>query len=317
MTPTPEGLERTMPFRSPTEDRNPRTLDIDRLTPSEVVARILDEDARVLPAVGAAAAAIAKLVDFAAAAIRAGGRVHYFGAGTSGRLGVLDAVELLPTYGVGTEWFTASIAGGQGAMFRSAEGAEDDPSLGATDADAVGARDVLIGLAASGRTPYVKGALELARSRGATTALMTANPHASLIPLVDVPIVLDTGAEAITGSTRMKAATAQKIALNTFSTATMVVLGKTYSNLMVDVSPSNDKLRTRVARLLMQVGDVDMAAAERVLDAVGGDVKTALLILLSPDDSAADPARIAAARTALETHDGSVRDALRALITAS
>lgn len=316
MTPTSDGIDRVAPFRSPTEDRNPRTSDIDRLSPAQIVSRILDEDTRVLPAVDAAAPEIAKLVEIAATSIRSGGRVHYIGAGTSGRLGVLDAVELLPTYGVGTEWFTASIAGGQPAMFRSAEGAEDDPALGAADLNDVGTHDLVIGLAASGRTPYVQGAIDLARSRGATTALVTANPHASLIPLVDVAVVLDTGAEAITGSTRMKAATAQKIALNAFSTATMVALGKTYSNLMVDVSPSNEKLRIRVARLLTQAADIDMATAEHVLDAAGGDVKTAILILLAPHGDTVDTTRIADARAALEAHGGSVRDALREFVTA-
>ncbi len=311
MTSTPGERTSMTAFRSPTEERNPRTADIDRLGAAEMVSRILDEEARVTSAVRDAADAIARLVEIAADSIRAGGRVRYVGAGTSGRLGVLDAVELLPTYGVGTEWFTASIAGGDGAMFRSAEGAEDDPSLGARDLDDIGEHDLLVALAASGRTPYVRGAIDLAQERGATTALITANPHAEMLALVDVRVVLDTGPEAITGSTRMKAATAQKITLNAFSTATMVTLGKTYSNLMVDVRPSNEKLRTRVARLLTQAADVDMVAAEKMLNAVDDDVKTALVLLLTPEHGPTDAARIASARVSLDAHGGSVRGALR------
>lgn len=306
MTPTPANHNGSMPFRSPTEEQNPRTADIDLLSPVDMVTRIVDEDARVIDAVRGASGAIGHLVEVAVAGIRAGGRVRYIGAGTSGRLGVLDAVELLPTYGVGSEWVAATLAGGEGAMFRSAEEAEDDPDRGTADVDDLGKNDVLVALAASGRTPYVRGALDVARTRGAATALITANPSAELLSLVDVPIVLDTGAEVVTGSTRMKAATAQKIALNAFSTATMIALGKTYSNFMVDVSPSNAKLRTRLVRLLTQATDVDLATAERALDAADGEVKTALVVLLSP--GAVDAA---AARASLDAHGGSVRAAVR------
>ncbi|MFB7797685.1 N-acetylmuramic acid 6-phosphate etherase [Isoptericola sp. NPDC056134] len=287
---------------SPTEERNPRTTDIDLLPPADVVRLILDEDAGVASVVRAERFRVTQAVELAVEAIRAGGRVHYAGAGTSGRLGVLDAVELLPTYGVGPEWFDAHLAGGPDAMTVPVEGAEDDADAGRRDLDHVGPHDLVVGLAASGRTPYVGGALDLARERGARTALVSANPAAPLADRADVAILLDTGPEAVTGSTRMKAATAQKIVLNTFSTATMIQLGKTYSNLMVDVRASNAKLRARLVRLLSQATGLAPEACAPVLADAGGEVQVALVMLLAGVDAAA-------ARGALAGEDG-VRGAL-------
>ncbi|MFE5310446.1 N-acetylmuramic acid 6-phosphate etherase [Isoptericola sp. NPDC056573] len=290
---------------SPTEERNPRTTDIDLLPPADVVRLIMDEDAGVASVVRAERFRVTQAVELAVEAIRAGGRVHYAGAGTSGRLGVLDAVELLPTYGVGPEWFDAHLAGGPDAMTVSVEGAEDDAEAGRRDLDHVGPHDLVVGLAASGRTPYVGGALDLARERGARTALVSANPAAPLADRADVAILLDTGPEAVTGSTRMKAATAQKIVLNTFSTATMIRLGKTYSNLMVDVRASNAKLRARLVRLLSQATGLAPEVCAPVLADAGGEVQVALVMLLAGVD--AEPAR-----AALDGGDG-VRGALARL----
>ncbi|MEU2201307.1 N-acetylmuramic acid 6-phosphate etherase [Isoptericola sp. NPDC019482] len=290
---------------SPTEERNPRTTDIDLLPPADVVRLIMDEDAGVASVVRAERFRVTQAVELAVEAIRAGGRVHYVGAGTSGRLGVLDAVELLPTYGVGPEWFDAHLAGGPDAMTVSVEGAEDDAEAGRRDLDHVGPHDLVVGLAASGRTPYVGGALDLARERGARTALVSANPAAPLADLADVAILLDTGPEAVTGSTRMKAATAQKIVLNTFSTATMIRLGKTYSNLMVDVRASNAKLRARLVRLLSQATGLEPEVCAPVLADAGGDVQVALVMLLAGVE-------VEHARTAL-AGGGGVRGALARL----
>ncbi|MFE6971000.1 N-acetylmuramic acid 6-phosphate etherase [Isoptericola sp. NPDC057653] len=283
----PEDLLAVARMVSPTEERNPRTTDIDLLPAADVVRLILEEDAGVASVVRAERFRVTQAVELAVEAIRAGGRVHYAGAGTSGRLGVLDAVELSPTYGVGTEWFDAHLAGGPDAMTLAVEGAEDDAEAGRRDLDDVGPHDLVVGLAASGRTPYVGGALELARERGARTALVSANPSAPLAALVDVAILVDTGPEAVTGSTRMKAATAQKIVLNTFSTATMIRLGKTYSNLMVDVRATNAKLRARLVRLLSQATGLTPEVCAPVLADADGEVQVALVMLLAGVDATA------------------------------
>ncbi|MCA5894804.1 N-acetylmuramic acid 6-phosphate etherase [Isoptericola sp. NEAU-Y5] len=307
-SPRPAGepdLLSVVRLASPTEERNPRTTDIDLLSTADLVRVILDEDAGVASVVRAERFRVTQMVDLAVTAIRAGGRVHYAGAGTSGRLGVLDAVELAPTYGVGAEWFDAHLAGGPDAMTVSVEGAEDDAEVGRRDLDHVGPHDLVVGLAASGRTPYVAGALDLARERGARTALVSANPGAPLAVGVDVAILLDTGPEAVTGSTRMKAASAQKIVLNTFSTATMVRLGKTYSNLMVDVRATNAKLRARLVRLLAQATGLDPEDCAAVLAEAGGEVQVALVMLLAGVEGAT-------ARRALDG-SGGVRGALSRL----
>jgi len=272
-------------LHSPTEERNPRTTELDTLDSTGLVHAVLAEDATVVAAVSAAADALARLVDAGVAALAAGGRVHYVGAGTSGRLGAIDAAELLPTYGVGSEGFVAHLAGGDGAMLRAVEGAEDDESAGAAVVAGVGPGDLVVGIAASGRTPYVGGALAAARAAGAATGLVSTNPYATLASAVDVAVLLDTGPEVVTGSTRMKAGTATKIALNAFSTAVMVRMGKTFGNLMVDVAPTNDKLRARCVRMLVQATGADPEAAASAL-ADAGDVRTAL-VMLAGDANAA------------------------------
>ncbi|UFU04062.1 N-acetylmuramic acid 6-phosphate etherase [Ruania suaedae] len=277
---TNDPLQTPLRVHSATEDRNPHTDDIDTLGSADLVHLITSEDAAVVPAVAAVGEQIAALVDLAVEALTAGGRIIYVGAGTSGRLGVLDAVELLPTYRVGSDQVSAFLAGGAEAMTAPVEGAEDDPRAGAADVADVEARDLVVGLAASGRTPYVAGALEYARSRGAGTGLIACTPRATLTPLADVAILVDTGPEVITGSTRMKAGTAQKLVLNTFSTATMVRLGKTFSNLMIDVLPTNEKLHARIVRMLVQATGEDEHRCREVLREAG-EVRTALVSLLA------------------------------------
>ncbi|HET6213843.1 MAG TPA: N-acetylmuramic acid 6-phosphate etherase, partial [Micromonosporaceae bacterium] len=236
---------------SPTERRNPRSRDLDLMSSRDVLRVINEEDREVPIAVGKVLDAIAAAVELAVPALHAGRSVHYFGAGTSGRLAVLDAVELAPTYNAPEEWFCAHLAGGREAMWRAVEDAEDDEPAGAREAAAcVHAGDVAVGIAASGRTPYVLGALRTAARLGAPTVLISGDPHAHASAEVDVFIGVDTGPEVVTGSTRMKAATAQKLVLNAFSSTLMIRLGKVYSNLMVDVQATNEKLRHRAVRLV-------------------------------------------------------------------
>lgn len=305
--PVPEVAPVRDVVKSPTEDRNPATADIDRLPVPRLLERINDEDAQVAGAVRRALPSVAELVEAALASLEHGGRVHYFGAGTSGRMAVLDAAELPPTYGVPPELFVAHLAGGDAAVRRALEGSEDDEAEGAREAaESVGADDLVIGIAASGTTRYVRGALRAAREAGARTGLVTSNPSAPLAALADTVVATETGAEAITGSTRMKAATAQKLVLNSFSTAVMVRTGHTWSNLMVDFVPTNAKLRGRVLRLLAQATGLEAAACEEALVAAGNDTKAALVTLLS-GRSAAD------ARQALERGGGVVARALTEL----
>ncbi|MGP9694419.1 N-acetylmuramic acid 6-phosphate etherase [Brachybacterium sp. AOP25-B2-12] len=272
---------------STTEERNPRSRDLDTLDAPGLVDLILADDARVAAAVQAQAPRIAELVEVCVAAISAGRTVHYVGAGTSGRLGVLDAVELAPTYGATPDMVTAHLAGGEPAMLVAVEGAEDDEEAGAQlVAEDCEDGDVVIGLAASGRTPFVGGALRAARERGLPTALIAANPRASLAPWADVPILLEVGPEVVTGSTRMKAGTAQKLTLNALSTAVMVRLGTTYSNLMIDVRPTNAKLVARTVRLLVQASGADADTAAAMLEDADGSVRVALVALLAGSDAA-------------------------------
>jgi N-acetylmuramic acid 6-phosphate etherase len=291
---------------SPTESVNVRTVDIDIVPTLELVRMINNEDRLVADAVAAVLPTLARLVDDAAARVAAGGRVHYFGAGTSGRLGVLDAAELLPTFGWSDDVVAAHQAGGPAAFLNAVEDAEDDDG-GADTAD-ITRDDVVIGLAASGRTPYVGAALTAARETGAATALVTANPDASLAPLAEYLLVVATGPEALTGSTRLKAGTAQKLVLNTFSTALAVRLGRTYQNLMVDMRATNAKLRGRVIELLIQATALDEDECATALDRCDGELKVALVHLLS--EQAATPRR---ARDALAASDGRVRGAIAAL----
>ncbi len=281
---------------SPTEERNPRSTELDTLDARGMVEVILAEDAAVAAAVQAQAGQIAALVDVCVRAIAAGGTVHYVGAGTSGRLGVLDAVELAPTFDADASMITAHLAGGPGAFLSAVEGAEDDEEAGAALVRTVcGAGDVVVGLAASGRTPFVGGALRAAREAHLPTALISANPRAALAAAADLPILLDVGPEVVTGSTRMKAGTAQKLTLNALSTATMVRLGTTFGNLMIQVRPTNAKLVARTVRMLVQATGEAPERASAVLEAAGGSVRLALVALLAGTD-------VDAARAALEQH---------------
>lgn len=291
---------------APTEQRHPDTATIDTDSTLDILRRINADDAKVAPAVAQALPELAALVDRAVEAVRGGGVVHYFGAGTSGRLAVLDAAELLPTFNAPEGLVVAHHAGGSEALLRAVENVEDDRDLGATDAAEVRAGDVAIGLTASGRTPYVAGALSRAREAGAVTALVTANPNAELASLADHLIAPDTGPEVLTGSTRLKAGTAQKLVLNAFSTTLMIRLGRTWSNLMVDVVATNAKLRGRMLRILQEASGADEASARAALQAADGELKPALLSMLAQTDAAT-------ARAALATHHGSVAAALTAL----
>ncbi|APU12357.1 MULTISPECIES: N-acetylmuramic acid 6-phosphate etherase [Actinoalloteichus] len=294
---------------SPTESRNPNTLDIDRVSSLEVLRLINDEDRLVPAAVAEVLPQLADAVDLAVQALRAGGRVHYVGAGTSGRLAVLDAAELIPTYNMPSGWFVAHQAGGPSAFVHAVEGAEDDVNEGAAQIRRqVGENDFVLGLTASGRTPFVLGALSAARSLGASTGLVSANPaNAAAVGIAaDVVIAVNTGPEAIAGSTRMKAGTAQKLILTAFSTAVMVRLGRTYSNLMISMVASNAKLRGRTLTILQEASGADELTCETALVQAAGEVKTALVTLLTGVD-------VAEARTALLQTDGHVREALTTL----
>lgn len=262
-----------------TEQRNPRSEAIDRRSTLEIVRIINDEDRGVAEAVGREAAAIARAADLAAAAFRSGGRLIYVGAGTSGRLGVLDATEMPPTYGTHPEMVQGVIAGGFQALVQAQEGAEDHPADGATAMDdhAVGPCDFVVGIATSGTTPYVHGALERARERGARTGfLLCTPPPRALRDVHDVVIAPLTGPEVVTGSTRMKAGTATKMVLNAITTAAMIRFGKVDGNLMVDLQVTCEKLQDRGERILMATLGLGRAVARSLLERAGGHVKTAL-----------------------------------------
>lgn len=264
-----------------TEQRNPDTMAIDTLPSAGIVEAIVAADLHTAAAVAAVQSEIARAVDLAVEAISAGGRMHYVGAGTSGRLGVLDAVELYPTYRVGSEVVVAHLAGGADAMMQAVEGAEDDAEAGAALAADAGEHDLFVGIAASGRTPFVRGALEAARARGLATVLISNNPAAPIAEHADVAILPDTGPEVVTGSTRMKAATAQKMVINTLSTATMIRLGKTYENLMINVVATNAKLEKRMVQLVVQASGVDEAVAQSLLAEAQGDLRVAVIAALA------------------------------------
>lgn len=293
---------------SPTEARNPKTARIDQLSTIDMLRLINAEDQTVADAVAEVLPDLAKAVDLAAAALANGRRLHYFGAGTSGRLAVLDAAELRPTFGLEPGRVVAHVAGGPGALVNPVEGAEDDEPTGYATASDVRAGDVVVGVSASGRTPFVGGALRAARAAGAHTVLVSANPHAPLGPSADIHVAVDTGPEVITGSTRMKAGTAQKLILNALSTSVMVRLGRTYSNLMTDMMATNEKLRIRQVRILEEATGQDPATCRAVLAAAGGESKVALLSLLT--GSGVDEAR-----AALHDSGGLLHEALRRLRT--
>jgi N-acetylmuramic acid 6-phosphate etherase len=291
---------------SPTEGRNPRTTGIDLLPTPEILELLHDEDELVPAAVRPVLGTLAEVVDEAASRVRGGGRVHYFGAGSSGRIAMLDAAELAPTFGLAPGIVVAHLAGGATAMVSAIEGAEDDEERGVQEAAEVTEADIVLGLSASGRTPYVAGALAAAASRGAFTVAVTCNPRAPIGSLATVAIAVDTGPEAIAGSTRLKATSALKLILNTFSTALMIRLGKTYSNLMIDVTATNSKLRARKIRILQDAVGADATVAEAALAAADGDVRLALVALLAGVD-------VALARQALGDTDGNIRHALTTL----
>ena len=296
-----------MDDRVATERRNPRTADIDELPTLEVVARISAEDQLVAQAVRERLPEIAALVDAVAAALRAGGRLVYAGAGTSGRLGVLDAAECPPTFSTDPSQVVALIAGGERALRSAVEGAEDDGALGAEDArDAgVSARDVLVGIAASGRTPYTIGAMLYARDAGAAVGCIVNTPGSEMERLAHHPIVVPVGPEVIAGSTRMKSGTAQKLVLNMITTAAMVRLGKVYGNLMVDLRPTNGKLVLRAVGIVRDAAGVSPDEARAALQEYGS-ATAAIFALLSGLSGAAVHETLAA-------HGGRLKDALRSL----
>ena len=264
-----------------TERRNPRSSTIDTASALEIVDLIGAEDAGVPAAVAKARLEIARAIELIEVAFRAGGRLIYVGAGTSGRLGVLDATECPPTFGSPPEMVVGVIAGGPPALVRSVEGAEDDVNAAkeAMDSLQVGADDVVVGIAASGTTPFVQAALTRAQSRGARTALVSCSePPRELAGTCDVCITVLVGPEIVTGSTRMKAGTATKLVLNTLTTGAMIRLGKIYGNLMVDLRAWNDKLIDRSQRIVMETTGLDRGAARRVIDAAEGSVKTAIVM---------------------------------------
>jgi N-acetylmuramic acid 6-phosphate etherase len=265
-----------------TEQRNPRTADIDRLSTQEILQLINEEDATVAAAVRNALPAVAQAVDAITERLRDGGRLIYVGAGTSGRLGVLDAAECVPTFGVQPGLVRALIAGGDVAITGSVEGAEDDSQAGRDDLLAIDIsnQDVVVGIAASGRTPYVLGALEAANEAGALTIAISCNLPAPLLEIAQIGIAAPVGPEVIGGSTRMKAGTAQKLILNMLSTATMIQLGKVYSNLMVDVKVTNQKLAERARRIVSEIAGVSDERALQLLTQTGNEVKTAIVVAI-------------------------------------
>ena len=289
------------------EARNPATMQIDLMSTPQILAAMNDEDAQVAGAVQQVLPAIGAAVDKIVDAFKAGGRLVYMGAGTSGRLGVLDASECPPTFGVPDTMVVGLIAGGDRALRYPIEGAEDDRNEGRSDLERIGvtAKDVVVGIAVSGRTPYVIGGLDYANQVGATTVALSCNPVSAIANIAQIAISPVVGPEALTGSTRLKSGTAQKLVLNMLTTARMIRIGKSYENLMVDLSVSNAKLAARATRILIEVADCTVEQAEHYLEAAGNSVKLALLMALTGMDAAA-------ADTALRDADGFLRRAAAA-----
>ena len=291
--------------RIATEQRNPNTMNIDTLPTLEMVRLMNREDHRVAEAVSLVTDEIARAVDLIADRLSKGGRLIYCGAGTSGRLGILDAVECPPTYSTEPEMVQGLIAGGYPAIFKAVEGAEDSRELGIRDMKEIsfGAGDVLVGIAASGRTPYVLGCMEYARELGAATVSVTCCPGSELDRFADIGIAPAPGPEVVTGSTRMKSGTAQKMVLNMLSTGAMIKLGKVYGNLMVDVKPSNEKLIRRCVTIVCAATDCDEASAVAALEACEYRPKTAIIMVLCGVDAET-------ARGMLEKAGGRIAQAL-------
>ena len=263
------------------EARNPKTWEMDGLSVRELLAVMNEEDAGVPAAIGRELASIEQAIDLTVEAVRGGGRVFYVGSGTSGRIGVMDAVECAPTFGCSEE-FQAVLAGGSGAFIKAAEGTEDDVEGARADMEALGltSRDVVIGIAASGRTPYTVTAVSCAREKGCHTVGIANNKGSELGLAAEVAIEVETGPEALTGSTRLKAASAQKMVCNMISTITMKELGKTYKNLMVDMRPTNGKLVERARRIVMEAAGCTYEEAQGALAQCGQNTKTAIVMLL-------------------------------------
>lgn len=289
-----------------TETRNPNTMLLDTMTPLEIVTAMNQEDARIAQVIQPELPHVAQCVAWGIVSIQSGGRIIYMGAGTSGRLGVLDAVECPPTFGVDPSLVVGLIAGGEKAFVRAVEGAEDDPNLGRLDLQKIhlDKEDLVIGIAASGRTPYVLGGLEYATEVGCHTVAISCNPGSVIGKYAQLAIEVVPGPEVLTGSTRLKAGTCQKLILNMISTATMVGCGKAYQNLMVDVVQTNEKLVTRAQNIVMEATGVSRETAkEKILEA-GGSCKKAIVMILANCDAET-------ARKRLDQAKGHVREAIR------
>ncbi|WP_396327523.1 N-acetylmuramic acid 6-phosphate etherase [Hydrogenoanaerobacterium sp.] len=289
-----------------TETRNERTTDLDIMTPLEIVTVMNDEDAKVPAAIREVLPQIAQAVEWVTQSLRAGGRLIYMGAGTSGRLGVLDAVECPPTFGVSPDLIVGLMAGGENAFVRAVEGAEDSLTMGVDDLKNrnLCQKDIVIGIAASGRTPYVIAALEYAKTLGCHTVAIACNHGSAIGKAAELAIEPIVGPEVLTGSTRLKAGTAQKMVLNMISTASMVGVGKAYHNLMVDVMQTNEKLHVRAQNILMEATDVDRETAKNLLEQAQGSVKLAIVMALQNCDAKQ-------AKEKLERTQGHVRGALQ------
>ena len=289
-----------------TEQRNPNSMHVDSLSALEIVQLMNKEDKQVPLAIEKCLPQIAQAVECIVAAFQQGGRLVYIGAGTSGRLGVLDASECPPTFGVSPEMVKGIIAGGERALRHPIEGAEDSKEQAVIDLQTIqfSSKDVLVGIAASGRTPYVIGALEYAKSLGSVTVSIASNPNSAMANIVDIAIDTVVGPEVLTGSSRLKSGTAQKLVLNMLTTASMILMGKCYQNLMVDVQASNEKLKARAIRIVMQATDCDKTLAEETLKLADQNAKLAIMMILSGLDRAQ-------AEALLEKHHGKLQLALK------
>ena len=289
-----------------TEQRNPNSMHVDSLSALDIVQLMNDEDKQVPLAIEKCLPQIAQAVECIVAAFQQGGRLVYIGAGTSGRLGVLDAYECPPTFGVSPEMVKGIIAGGERALRHPIEGAEDSKTQAVVDLQTIqfSSKDVLVGIAASGRTPYVIGALEYAKSLGSVTVSIASNPNSAMANIVDIAIDTVVGPEVLTGSSRLKSGTAQKLVLNMLTTASMILMGKCYQNLMVDVQASNEKLKTRAIRIVMQATDCDKSLAKETLKLADQNAKLAIMMILSGLDRAQ-------AEALLEKHHGKLQLALK------
>ena len=289
-----------------TEQRNPNSMNVDRLSALEIVQLMNEEDKQVPLAIEKCLPQIAQAVERIVTAFQQGGRLVYIGAGTSGRLGVLDASECPPTFGVSPEMVKGIIAGGERALRYPIEGAEDSKAQALVDLQTIqfSSKDVLVGIAASGRTPYVIGALEYAKRLGSVTVSIASNPNSAMANIVDIAIDTVVGPEVLTGSSRLKSGTAQKLVLNMLTTTSMILMGKCYQNLMVDVQASNEKLKARAIRIVMQATDCDKALAEETLKQADQNAQLAIMMILSGLDRAQ-------AEALLEKHHGKLQLALK------